>query len=431
MNIDKLLSNSFEKIDQCRKVSSDTYDEAWANIQKKKNSCSKGRKIDLHLSFKEFAVAAAFILLLVLVPTISSYYNNHNNSSKNDPIKETTGTTINNPSNIKPGEITTPKETTNTTSSNSELALYYPFIENIRLTYTGNGMEYASYKTTVDFINNNRIQLRVDNPGTTSIKVLEIKDGELRLMTSIGEAYYRDNLTTVQNANPEILLKEPLVKGTTWTVSDGKKRFISNKEVPISTPAGSFNCLEVTTEGKNFKELAYYSPNVGLIKTVYIGSDNFEITSTLSKIEKNTPFAQQIKFYYGDVVNDKLVYVTKNVIFKTNDITRKIFEDLFKEAPDKNLVTISKNTKINSLYLNSTEQMVYIDFSKELMTEMNAGTSKEMVILDSVTATLGNYYNVNKIYLTVEGKPYESGHIVKAKGEPFIVNFKNSQEYKK
>ena len=90
---------------------------------------------------------------------------------------------------------------------------------------------------------------------------------------------------------------------------------------------------------------------------------------------------------------------------------------------------LSPNAKIKSLYLNK-DGMVYVDFTKELVSEMNPGAGYESMILQCITNTLGRYYGVNKVYITVEGKPYKSGHIEMKEGEPFIVNLSNSAELK-
>jgi len=61
---------------------------------------------------------------------------------------------------------------------------------------------------------------------------------------------------------------------------------------------------------------------------------------------------------------------------------------------------------------------------------MNAGSSYESLILQSITNTIGTYYGVDKVYITVEDKPYVSGHIEMKKGEFFTVNLTNSVELK-
>lgn len=67
---------------------------------------------------------------------------------------------------------------------------------------------------------------------------------------------------------------------------------------------------------------------------------------------------------------------------------------------------------------------------QSLVSEMNAGAAYETMILQCITNTLGIYYGVKKVYLTVEGKPYSSGHIEMKKGVPFIVDLKDAVELK-
>lgn len=321
----------------------------------------------------------------------------------------------------------------NTENTKAELAIkdYYAYKENTKYVYEGQGNEYASYYVYVDYISGDRVQIRSNNCGTEMVKVLENKDGELRMLLSRGEAYYRENLTQAPGGNNmEILLKEPLVVGTNWILSDGRKRSITNSDVNVTTPTGTYKALEVITEGKEgSKTRDYYAPNIGLVKSVFT-SNGVEVTSTLSKLETNVPLIQTVRFYYPNANVDKLYYVDKQLSFKTNDITRAIFEKAFKDLPKGDVAKVlSPNTKINSLYLNQ-DNRVYVDFSKEFVNEMNAGSSYESLILQSITNTLGGYYGVDKAHITVEGKPYESGHFALKKGEFFTVDLNNSEQLK-
>ena len=306
---------------------------------------------------------------------------------------------------------------------------YYAYKENTKYVYEGQGNEYASYTVFIDYKSGNRIQLRSNNGGTENVKVLENNDGELRILQSRGECYYRENFTQVPSSNGEILLKEPLVVGTSWTLADSRKRSITNLGVDITTPLGNYKTLEVTTEGKDGKTLDYYAPNIGLVKSVFT-SNGQEVSSTLSKLETNVPFIQSVRFYYPNENVDKLSFVNKQLSFKTNDITKIIFENVFKDLPNGNSAKVlGPNVKIKSLYLNK-DNRAYIDFSKEFLSEMNAGSGYESLILQSITNTIGTYYGVDKVYITVEGNPYVSGHIVMKKGEFFTVNLTNSVELK-
>lgn len=121
--------------------------------------------------------------------------------------------------------ISQPKDNSSkTTVATPKIENYYPFVKNVKYMYAGNGNEYATYSVLVDYLIGNRQQIRVDNGGTEVVKVLENKDGELRLIFSKAECYYRENFTSKINAKPEILLKEPITKGTSWALLDGSIR---------------------------------------------------------------------------------------------------------------------------------------------------------------------------------------------------------------
>jgi hypothetical protein len=306
---------------------------------------------------------------------------------------------------------------------------YFSLKENTKYIYAGMGNEYASYSTIVDYTMGNRIQIRKNNGGTETVSVMEYKDGELIKVFSKNEIYYRENFLQNPSNNEEILLKEPLEKGTTWMLADNTKRYISGVETSIATPMGIFKTIVVTTEGKNDKTIDYYAPNIGLVKTVSI-LRGLEISSSLSKIENDVPFSQTLDFFYPNVKENKINFVSKKLNFKTNDITKIVIEKAYKVLPKGNVnKVLSSNTKIKSLYLNK-DNMVYVDFTKALISEMNAGAGYESTILQSITNTLGRYYGVSKVYITVEGSPYSSGHIVMRKSEAFTVNFKNCVELK-
>ncbi|WP_298836745.1 hypothetical protein [Clostridium sp.] len=173
---------------------------------------------------------------------------------------------------------------------------YYPFEKNIKYIYTGYGTEYNTSSIYVEYLIGNREQIIVNNGDTESIKVLENKDGELRLISSKNEIYYRENFTSQVSNSPEILLKQPLTKGNFWTLKDGSKRSITNVNATIKTPLASYKCIEVTTVRKKNTTKDYYAANVGLIKTLY--ANNGEVSSSLNKIDKSLPFVQTVKFYY-------------------------------------------------------------------------------------------------------------------------------------
>lgn len=350
-----------------------------------------------------------FIYSLIIIFTMIFMFGCSNIKSPTNPSSG------NNPTPNKPNE-----NSSNSQNPNYTIKDFYPFDNNIKLTFEGTGMEFASFTQYVDFIKENKMQIRKNNGGTETVTVLENKDGELKIIFSKSECYFRENFLTKPQNQSIVLLKEPLVKGTSWTLSDGSKRQIANVDVSVATPAGTFKCIEVTTENSDSKVTDYYGLNRGLVKSVFKSND-MEVTSILCKVEENSPLTQNIRLFYPNIEDSKIYFIDKTASFNSNDITKLFFEKEFKATPSDAVgKVLGSNVKINSLYLND-DGMVYVDFSSNLVKEMNAGSGYESMLLQSITNTLGNYYSVDKVYITIEGNPYSSGHIAMKKGEFFKV----------
>ena len=305
------------------------------------------------------------------------------------------------------------------------IADYFPAWPNTFYIYQGHGNEYASYEAYIDYAQGDRFQQRVNTGGTTVVRVIEISKDQTIIMFSLGEAQYRQNMLDVSGAEADILLKAPLKTGTAWLLSDARIRTITDVSAQVETPMGPFNAIEVTTEGPYGKSIDYYAKDIGLVKTVYV-SEGEPVTSVLARVDKDVPMIQTVRFYYPNIEDGRLYYVDKDISFYTNDITRKVLAETYKEPPPEPLGRVfSPGTKINSLYLNQ-DGMVYIDLNKAFQKEMNAGAAYEAMIIQSVANTFGHYYGANRVVLTVDGKPYESGHLAFQPGEYITVSDENT-----
>ncbi len=302
---------------------------------------------------------------------------------------------------------------------------YYPMLADTEYVYEGQGNEYAAFRQSTDFLDaaNHRIQTRTNNGGTETVRVIQIKAGKLEVIKIINECYYRDNYLsgTASEDSPEVLLMEPLVQGTEWTLSDGRKRYISGVDVSVTTPSGEYKAIEVTTENEDGQSKDYYAPETGLVKSVFKAGD-MEVTSSLKTINANQAYTKMIDIYYPDA--DEKIYPEQTTLtFHTGDEAKDVLQAAIskKASKDTYLPLASINTKVNSLYL-AEDGTVMVDFSKEFVTDMNAGAGYELLILQGITNTLGNYYQAQDVIITVDNKPYESGHIIMEEGEAFHVN---------
>lgn len=298
---------------------------------------------------------------------------------------------------------------------------FFAYEKDTKYSYQGEGNEYATYTVIVDYLTQNKVQTRTDNGGTEFINVIEKTQDEIAIIYFRGETYFRENFieNDVEKSKKRVLLKEPLKEGTSWQSVDDLTSTITNISREITTPSGKYNALEVTTKGKNYTNVDYYAKGIGLVKSISKG-EGYEVSSTLSSIEKNVYFKQSIKIFYPDINGDKLKTLEVPISFKTNEEPKLIIERELKNLSEYKL--ISTNTKINEIHYNENENSVHIDLSKDFIKEMNAGAWFEGQILQSIANSLGMYYGVNKVYLSVDGGNYESGHIIIEKGEPFHVD---------
>ncbi len=328
--------------------------------------------------------------------------------------------------------VTQPDEDTSGTQPDQEtgtraLADYFLIQADSQYVYEGKGNEYASYTVYTDFVDtaNNKVQTRTDNGGSQTVRVIELKDGKVSVIYTANECYYRDSfMDKTASAESEVLLMEPLEEGTQWTLPDGKKRYISAVDVSVDVPFGQCKALEVTTEGTDYVTKDYYAPQVGLIKSVYTSSEANadEVSSSLKELNTNIPYTQTIDVYYPDT--DEKIYVEPLTLsLRTNEVTSEVLVEALRQEAVKEsyLPLVSENTVINRMYLGE-DGIVYVDFSQDLIKDMNLGSGYEALVLQSITNTLGNYYGVKEVCITVAGKPYESGHILMKEGETFSVN---------
>lgn len=298
---------------------------------------------------------------------------------------------------------------------------YFPLTENTKYSYEGDGNEFATYTVFIDYKTDNRIQTRTNNGGSELVRVLELKDGQLTELFLRGETYFRQNFAIDEYEDGKVLLKEPLEEGNSWESGDSKTTITSiSKEVV--TPQGNVEAIELTTESPQGTTTEYYAKDKGLVKVVSKG-DGYEVTSTLSNIENNVPLTQTVTLFYPDMDGINLNTIDVPITFNTNDEPKDVIERTVKDLAVYNI--FSPNTKINELYYNLDDNSVYLDLSKEFVTEMNAGAGFEGKILTSIANTLGTYYGIQSVYLTIDGEPYESGHILLKEGESLTVDYSN------
>lgn len=311
-----------------------------------------------------------------------------------------------------------------------KLSDFFPMQKDVHMVYKGTGNEFAGFETYVDYVKDNLLQIRNIN-GTVSVIVYELTDGMLKKVYTEGEVYHRYDYTSMRNCD-EIMLKEPIKAGTQWTLQDGSSRSITALDKEIETPMGHYKALEVTTISHDAKIQEYYVKGMGFVKRIFSSGDSTEVVSEIEKIEKDVPYKHEVSFYFPDFDNDRVVYVNRDVEINTNQDMKFKFQKELKTIPEGSRLSkvLTSGVQINSIKIDKKNKSAIIDFSKELITEMNAGAGLELMILKSIVCTISSYYNVQKVSVTINGEAYSSGHIIINLGEFLNADTSDVQEYK-
>jgi hypothetical protein len=178
----------------------------------------------------------------------------------------------------------------------------FPLEQNVQYEFEGMGNEFATFIIFNEYVDNDSVQQRVENGGTVTARVYVINDGKVTRTLSKGETYYREDMMDQTDASAEVILMEPIETGTSWQLADGSTRTISDIAVDVETPAGSYQAVEVVTEGQDFTNTDYYAKGVGLVKTVYLSEkDDTEVSSTLKQIITDTVRLESIQFFFPNI----------------------------------------------------------------------------------------------------------------------------------
>ncbi|MCC5889721.1 MAG: GerMN domain-containing protein [Alkalibacterium sp.] len=309
-----------------------------------------------------------------------------------------------------------------------DLDLWFPRLEDTLLEYDGEGMEYASFTRYPQFAYDSTLQMVESTAGTDVITVYEYTDDEVREIFVRPETYFRDDfmntgLDSMQDEH-DIILQLPIEIGHSWESPTGTVSEITNVDFEYETPFGTFDAIEVTRTHDDSQTVFIYAEDIGLVERVFTTSDDeSEVISTLASRSKEQPEEIDLTVFPLDENAEGLLAVPVTVELYTNDAIRYELAEVLRgksggsDAPP----LLTDNVSINFMYLGN-DDIAYVDFSTDLVDDMNVGAGIESLLLQGLVNTIGGYYSVEEVYLTVDNEPYASGHIEREEGETWSVN---------
>ena len=303
----------------------------------------------------------------------------------------------------------------------NELEQWLPKTPNVERIYAGESNEYAEFSTYPQFITEDSIQFKNQNPGIISYHIYEYREDRIVETFTHHGGLMRDDFAntakTSDSEGEEIILKTPIEVGTQWEDRDGQSVEITATDLELAAPNGTVPGIEVTTttidqDGHEGKIYRYYGKDIGLVKEVTELSSDAEmtVTSTLTEYKPDTVEKIPFTLYALDYETlDQAIEIETELELKTNDPIRLALTDKLKEELDSEVTNLLPNdATINFMYLDDNN-VVHVDFSEELATNMQAGASGESEILQRIVDTIANLYHAEAVNLSLDGGAYDKG----------------------
>ncbi|MDR2167220.1 MAG: GerMN domain-containing protein [Clostridiales bacterium] len=320
----------------------------------------------------------------------------------------------------------------------AEYSPFFPFMENLVLVYEMEGPGFTTDFTTFNsFVRENRMQrLLIMHGGGSMVEVIEMIDGRVVYIIGRSEADGISPYIDITDENFEmfyVIFPDNLELGTRWRshpLNEGSRavKEITGVDVRISTPAGTFNTIEITSTGQDDGDFhvepvtrAFFAEGIGMVKQIHYGGipahiedlENFEqgITTTMLTEISHDGLRGYVPAFHVDAEGN---VPQIPIVFTTNNDLTALYSDLLARAA---LAVfrheLADDFALNSYFLNPNNQNLHLDFSAGFLREMQAVRSAEAEerILAAIVDIFATLFNARGVTITVDGQPYEGPFI--------------------
>jgi len=301
---------------------------------------------------------------------------------------------------------------------------YFPLTPGTELDYSDTNAS-ADQKYYILFQNGGRTQRRCATATVGTTEVLDNTGGKLTLVFSDPLYDYFADMTGVKPTVNAVILQEPLSVGNRWKLDDMTTCEITSVDKQVTVPAGTYNCVTVETRDykNNITQTDYYARGVGNVESDYAVNGQ-PASIKLSKITKDTPLTLPVKYANVNKDDKTVDNGTVQIQFRTNGSFQNLIEGVMKKPVSaNNTPMLPQNAKINSLTFDWAGAKMTADFSAELYQNALSGDAAVQSNLQCIADTLGNFYRIDKVYITVAGKSFSQGG-VNLNGQPVTVTGK-------
>ena len=195
-------------------------------------------------------------------------------------------------------------------------------------------------------------------------------------------------------------------------------------------PVSLISCSKSSEAGTNGENKVSNSSSVNNSTSSEKDNTNNDKKDTETVDKNDTEKQENAKIYYYDAISDKIVYINSTIKVTGDNASNLLVDELKKSPNDEIPPSLSSEITLNSSNLDKDKSTITLDFSSNFVSAQNLGGGAESSIITAIANTFGDYFNVENVVITLDGKPYSSGHILMNDGEAFKVNLEDAIELK-
>lgn len=244
--------------------------------------------------------------------------------------------------------------------------------------------------------------------GSPKVRVTRCENGRITVTYQKSGVGYTYRFLDYASNCEDILLMDPVEIGNSWPISGGTRSITAVDHI-INLPIGTYRAIEVTTSyDSGVKTLQYYVPDIGLVAEYTLENGEYTESYEATLLSTDQGFSQFIRFYYAQPGSDSVRYENRSVNIKPNSSMGSRFVNQFRTVPSGKGLLALDDLSIKSIRLDG-KGYVHVDFSSSLTKIVSSvGRATESLILIALTNTFCEYYQTDRLYITVAGDQYES-----------------------
>lgn len=175
------------------------------------------------------------------------------------------------------------------------------------------------------------------------------------------------------------------------------------------------------------------NPNNTNEETIESNENNPKDNDTTQKDNDTTPQVKveqrEVRLFYYDSVANITYYKDTTIEVTDKAVVTALINALKKPLIEGVDPLLSEEVAVRSAKLDTAKNILTVDIRSRLVDPEKIGGGIEGNIIDALVNTLGYNYKVEKVIITLDGKPYESGHFALEKDEAFTVDYSNTVEH--